>query len=84
VNPLLARDIRAAVWKEHPVTGNCVYVLEVILNIRDWLKLDGEGIFRPFYDALFDADIRNILTRHEQCAAHMADGYARAGGFPGV
>ncbi|WP_027363982.1 biosynthetic-type acetolactate synthase large subunit [Desulfotruncus alcoholivorax] len=38
----------------------------------------------PIYDALYDADIRHILTRHEQGAAHAADGYARASGKPGV
>ncbi len=42
------------------------------------------GAVLPLYDVLYDADIRNILVRHEQCAAHMADGYARATGFPGV
>ena len=36
------------------------------------------------YDALLDSEIRHILTRHEQGAAFMADGYARAGGRPGV
>ena len=38
----------------------------------------------PVYDALYDSEIRHILARHEQCAAHMADGYARASGHPGV
>lgn len=38
----------------------------------------------PIYDALYDCDIRHILTRHEQGAAHAADGYARASGKPGV
>ena len=38
----------------------------------------------PLYDALFDSDIRHILVRHEQCAAHAADGYARATGKTGV
>src|SRR5512136_394910 len=42
------------------------------------------GQILPLYDALYDADLRSILARHEQCAAHMADGYARACGFPGV
>lgn len=36
------------------------------------------------YDALYDSKIRHILTRHEQGAAHAADGYARATGKPGV
>ena len=38
----------------------------------------------PFYDMLYDADIEHILVRHEQCAAHAADGYARASGEVGV
>ncbi|MEM1753761.1 MAG: thiamine pyrophosphate-binding protein, partial [Candidatus Methanomethylicaceae archaeon] len=42
------------------------------------------GATIPFYDALLDSDIRHILARHEQCAAHMADGYARVKGAPGV
>lgn len=42
------------------------------------------GVVLPIYDALYDADIRHILTRHEQGAAHAADGYARATGRPGV
>ena len=37
------------------------------------------------YDALYDeTEIRHILVRHEQGAAHAADGYARASGRPGV
>jgi acetolactate synthase-1/2/3 large subunit len=36
------------------------------------------------FDKLYDAPIRTILTRHEQGAGHMADGYARATGRPGV
>lgn len=42
------------------------------------------GVVIPIYDALFDNDIRHILVRHEQCAAHAADGYARATGKTGV
>jgi len=42
------------------------------------------GAVLPIYDALYDAEIRHILTRHEQGAAHAADGYARASGRPGV
>jgi len=38
----------------------------------------------PFYDALFDSDIKHILTRNEQGAAHAASGYARATGKTGV
>jgi acetolactate synthase I/II/III large subunit len=35
------------------------------------------GANLPIYDALVDAKLRHILVRHEQSAAHMADGYAR-------
>ena len=42
------------------------------------------GAVLPIYDVLYDADIRHILVRHEQGAAHAADGYARATGRPGV
>ena len=42
------------------------------------------GSVIPIYDELYDADLRHILVRHEQCAGHMADGYARASGKPGV
>src|SRR5216110_3006961 len=38
------------------------------------------GAIMPFYDALHGhAGLRHILVRHEQAAAHAADGYARAG-----
>jgi len=42
------------------------------------------GAVLPILDALYDAPIRFILTRHEQGGAHAADGYARATGRPGV
>jgi acetolactate synthase-1/2/3 large subunit len=44
------------------------------------------GAVIPFYDSLYDyqKQIRNILTRHEQGAAHAAEGYARASGKVGT
>ena len=42
------------------------------------------GAILPLYDALTRSNIRHVLVRHEQGAAHMADGYARAGGGVGV
>lgn len=42
------------------------------------------GAILPTFDALYDSGLRFILVRHEQGAAHMADGYARASGRPGV
>lgn len=38
----------------------------------------------PIFDALVDSPVKLVLTRHEQGASHMADGYARATGKPGV
>jgi acetolactate synthase-1/2/3 large subunit len=59
-----------------------------------WATLVGEGVrdvfgypggaILPAYDALRKFPIRHILVRHEQGAAHMADGYARASGGVGV
>jgi acetolactate synthase-1/2/3 large subunit len=46
------------------------------------------GAILPIYDALYQAeaagDIKHVLVRHEQAAAHAADGYARATGKVGV
>ncbi|MEK6727782.1 MAG: biosynthetic-type acetolactate synthase large subunit, partial [Candidatus Omnitrophota bacterium] len=42
------------------------------------------GQVLPIFDKLYDSDIRFILTRHEQGAAHAADGYSRATGKVGV
>jgi acetolactate synthase-1/2/3 large subunit len=42
------------------------------------------GSVLPIFDELYEAPIRFILTGHEQGAAHMADGYARATGRVGV
>jgi acetolactate synthase I/II/III large subunit len=60
-----------------------------------WQALRGEGVevvfghpggaILPVYDALYRSrGIRHVLTRHEQGAAHAADGYARATGRVGV
>lgn len=43
------------------------------------------GAALHIYDALFrQDDVKHILVRHEQAATHMADGYARSTGKPGV
>src|SRR6201985_1793124 len=60
-----------------------------------WASLAGEGTttvfgypggaILPIYDALRKfPTIHHVLVRHEQGASHMADGYARASGRPGV
>ena len=43
------------------------------------------GAALPIYDAMFQQDVvQHILVRHEQGATHMAEGYARSTGKPGV
>ncbi|WMS41624.1 acetolactate synthase 3 large subunit [Acuticoccus sp. MNP-M23] len=43
------------------------------------------GAVLPIYDEIFQQDfVRHILVRHEQGAGHMAEGYARSTGRPGV
>jgi len=42
------------------------------------------GAAMPIFDALVDSSVELILVRHEQGGTHMADGYARATGKPGV
>ncbi|NME50237.1 biosynthetic-type acetolactate synthase large subunit [Enterococcus cecorum] len=42
------------------------------------------GAVLPLYDAMYDFEIPNVLTRHEQGAVHAAEGYAKVTGKPGV
>jgi len=42
------------------------------------------GANMPIYDAMLNYPVHHVLVRHEQGAAHMADGYARASGRVGV
>lgn len=42
------------------------------------------GACLPLFDALYDAKFKVVLVRHEQGAVHMAEGYARSTGRPGV
>ncbi len=42
------------------------------------------GAIMPAYDTLIDYPLHHVLVRHEQNAAHMADGYARAGHRVGI
>jgi acetolactate synthase-1/2/3 large subunit len=52
-------------------------------NVQVMFGIPG-GVLLPFYDELVQSDIRHILVRHEQCAGHMADGFARVSKKPGV
>ncbi len=42
------------------------------------------GANLPLYDSLYDSNIRSVLVKHEQQAAHAAEGYARVKRRPGV
>ena len=52
-------------------------------EVKEVFGLPG-GANLPMYDELFKSDIRYILVRHEQSAAHMADGFGRVSRRPGV
>lgn len=52
-------------------------------GVKEVFGLPG-GANLPMYDALFKSEIRHILVRHEQSAAHMADGFGRVSRKPGV
>ncbi len=64
------------------VADNIVRILEEE-NIEHIFGIPGEQIM-PLYKALSASSIKHVLTRHEQAAAHAADGYARASGKVGV
>jgi acetolactate synthase-1/2/3 large subunit len=52
-------------------------------GVKEVFGLPG-GANLPMYDELYKSDLRHILVRHEQSAAHMADGYGRVSRKPGV
>src|SRR3989338_858214 len=66
--------------------GSEVMVQALLKNgVKSIFGINGGAII-PFYDTLYDYSdkILNVVCRHEQGAAHMAAGYARACGKPGV
>lgn len=65
-------------------TGAEIFVDSLVKEKVDIMFGYPGGAVLPIFDKLYDAPIRFILTRHEQGAAHMADGYARASGRVGV
>ena len=60
-------------------------LVEILIeeDIKDVFGIPGDQIM-PLYKALSQSDINHILTRHEQAAAHAADGYFRSSGKIGV
>lgn len=69
----------------HRLTGAQIIIAAFISEDVDTIFGYPGGAILPFYDALFlQNNIRHILTRHEQAAAHAAEGYARSTGKVGV
>ena len=76
---------QAAMESKTVQTGAEAVVASLIQNdVKVVFGMTG-GMIMPVYDAMYrHSDIRHIMVGHEQGAAHMADGYARITGKPGV
>jgi len=66
------------------LTGAQIFVESLIKEKVEIMFGIPGGALLPTFDVLYRAPIKFILSRHEQGAAHMADGYARATGKVGV
>ena len=67
------------------LTGSQILCRALLAEGVDLLFGYPGGAIMPFYHALPEyPGLRHVLVRHEQAAAHAADGYARASGRPGV
>ncbi|MDR0401665.1 MAG: biosynthetic-type acetolactate synthase large subunit, partial [Endomicrobium sp.] len=66
------------------ITGAKILVESLLKeNVDVVFGLPG-GQVLPIFDAIYGSKLNFILVRHEQAASHMADGYARSTGKPGV
>src|SRR5271155_1907006 len=80
--PLTAKHTATAA----PIMTGAEIVVRALVDqgVTDLFGYPG-GAVLPIYDALFhEPRLRHILVRHEQGAAHAAEGYARSSGRPGV
>src|SRR6202521_5163548 len=66
------------------LTGAQIVIESLIAEGVDTIFGYPGGAILPTYDALLDSKIKHVLVRHEQGATHMAEGYARVSGKPGV
>jgi len=66
------------------LTGAQILIESLIAEGVDTVFGYPGGAILPTYDALLDSKINHVLVRHEQGATHMAEGYARVSGRPGV
>lgn len=82
---VLAQATEPVAKEEKKITGAEIFVRALEAEgVKVIFGYPG-GAVLPLYDALYQTGkITHILMRHEQGAAHAADGYARASGRPGV
>src|SRR4030081_3564879 len=66
------------------LTGAQIVIESLIAEGVDTIFGYPGGAILPTYDALLDSKIKHVLMRHKQGATHMAEGYARVSGKPGV
>src|SRR5271155_536771 len=66
------------------LTGAQIVIESLIAEGVDVIFGYPGGAILPTYDALLNSKIKHVLVRHEQGATHMAEGYARVSGRPGV
>lgn len=66
------------------ITGAQIFVESLLRQKVEVIFGYPGGVLLPIFDALYNSKLRVILPRHEQGAAHMADGYSRATGRVGV
>jgi acetolactate synthase-1/2/3 large subunit len=66
------------------LTGAQIVVESLIAEGVDVIFGYPGGAILPTYDALLGSKMKHVLVRHEQGATHMAEGYARVSGRPGV
>src|ERR1700679_4030383 len=78
-------DAQASAAAAELMTGAEIVVRALVdQGVTDLFGYPG-GAVLPIYDALFhEPRLNHILVRHEQGAAHAAEGYARSTGRPGV
>jgi acetolactate synthase-1/2/3 large subunit len=66
------------------ITGAQIIIESLMAEGADVIFGYPGGAILPTYDALLDSPLKHVLVRHEQGATHMAEGYARVRGRPGV
>src|SRR6185437_3464606 len=66
------------------LTGAQIIIESLIAEGTDVIFGYPGGAILPTYDALLDSKMKHVLVRHEQGATHMAEGYARVSGKPGI